>query len=145
MISQVHFSLKPALSDIEHLFRMVEAFGEANGLPEPKIYVVNLMIDELVTNVATHGAEGHDSVQTDIVLRVGNEGITLTVEDNGTPFDPTAAQAPDVKAALEDRPIGKLGLHFVNTLADDVAYRLNDGRNHLTVRLQTGETAATQE
>lgn len=140
MISQVHFALKPELSDIEHLFRMVETFGATNGLPEPKIYVVNLMIDELVTNIVTHGAAGRDSLQADIVLQVSDDGITLTVEDEGAPFDPTAAEAPDVKAALEDRPVGKLGLHFVNTLADDVAYRLKDGRNHLTVRLGTGET-----
>lgn len=137
MINELRFSLAPELSDIGSLFRMIETFGEANELPEPKVYVVNLMLDELVTNLVMHGDSNSGTLRANIRLEVGEGGITLTVEDDGQPFDPTAAEAPDVDAALEDRQVGKLGLHFVKSLADRVSYRLENGRNLLTINVET--------
>ena len=145
MIRELRFALKPELDDIQTLFRMIETFGETNGLPEPKVYVVNLVIDELVTNLVMHGANDGDALNADIHLQLTGDGVTLVVEDDGAPFDPTAAETPDVTAALDERPVGKLGLHFVNTLADAVEYRLNKGRNHLTVHLHTEEAATLQQ
>ena len=137
MINELRFSLAPELSDIGCLFRMVETFGEANDLPEPKVYVVNLMLDELVTNLVMHGDSNANGVTANIRLQLADGGISLTFEDDGKPFDPTSAETPDVDAALEDRQIGKLGLHFVNSLADRVAYRQKDGRNLLTIDVAT--------
>ena len=138
MINELRFSLAPELSDIGNLFRMIETFGEANKLPEPKVYVVNLMLDELVTNLVMHGNSNDGTLTADIRLQLGAGGITLTVADDGQPFDPTAAEAPDVDAALEDRQVGKLGLHFVRSLADSVSYRLENGWNLLTISVETG-------
>lgn len=137
MINELRFSLAPELDDIGNLFRMVETFGEANSVPEPKVYVVNLMLDELVTNLVMHGSSSSSALTADIRLRVDRGGITLVLEDDGQPFDPTGAEAPDVDAALEDRQIGKLGLHFVKSLADRVQYRLEEGRNRLTINVDT--------
>ena len=38
----------PRLSALRNLSQMVEAFGAANRLPEAKIYMLNLVLDELV-------------------------------------------------------------------------------------------------
>lgn len=38
-------------------------------------------------------------------------------------------------APLADRPVGGLGLFLLRGLARDLAYRREDGRNWLTVRL----------
>jgi serine/threonine-protein kinase RsbW len=137
MINELRVSLAPELSDIGNLFRMIETFGEANDLPEPKVYVVNLMLDELVTNLVMHGNSNGETLTADIRLQLGKGGITLTVADDGQPFDPTAAETPDVNAALEDRQVGKLGLHFVKSLADEVSYRLENGWNLLTINVET--------
>lgn len=137
MINELRLSVAPELADIGNLFRMVETFGEANKLPEPKVYVVNLMLDELVTNLVMHGKSNGETLTAVIRLQLGEGGISLTVEDDGQPFDPTAAEAPDVDAALEDRQVGKLGLHFVKSLANRVSYRLEDGRNLLTINVET--------
>ena len=137
MIKELRFSLAPELSDIGDLFRMIETFGEANKLPEPKMYVVNLMLDELVTNLVMHGSSNGGTLTANIGLQLGEGGITLTVEDDGRPFDPTVVAAPDLDAALEDRQVGNLGLHFVKSLADRVSYRLENGRNLLTIDVET--------
>ena len=58
MFEDLHVTLSPRLSAVRSLSRMVEEFGDANQLPEPKIYMVNLALDELITNAVTYGFEG---------------------------------------------------------------------------------------
>ena len=60
--------------------------------------------------------------------------LTLVVKDHGIPFDPTTYEAVDVEAALDDRPIGGLGIHLVKTIMDTMAYqRTPNGYNVLTL------------
>ena len=51
---------------------------------------------------------GANNLTADIRLQLGDGGIALTLEDDGQPFDPNVAEAPDVDAALEDRQIGRI-------------------------------------
>ena len=75
------------------------------------------------------GTEG--KVTLDAVLD-GN-ALRFTLADRGKLFDPTAAPDADTSAALEDRPIGGLGIHLVRTIMDEVEYRRQDGQNVLTM------------
>jgi serine/threonine-protein kinase RsbW len=45
---------------------------------------------------------------------------------------------PDLNADLESRPVGGLGVHFMKTLMDEVAYRREGDRNVLTMRKRFG-------
>ena len=47
-----HVSLPARLSKIRELSRMVEEFGDANGLSQQRVFVMNLALDEL--NGRTH-------------------------------------------------------------------------------------------
>ena len=40
---------------------------------------------------------------------------------------------PDVNAAIEDRPVGGLGVYLVRTMMDELSYQRIEGRNHLTL------------
>ena len=57
--------------------------------------------------------------------------VTVDVVDDGIPFDPTAAAAPDTSLEVEDRDVGGLGVHLVRKLMDEVAYRRDGDRNRL--------------
>lgn len=128
-----HVSMSPRLSELRDLSRMVEEFGDSQGLPEPTVFVINLALDELITNAVTHGFTGVPDPRIDIGLRVDGQTLLLTIEDNGHPFDPTADSRPDLDSPLEEREIGGLGLHLVKTFASRIDYRYADGRNCLTV------------
>jgi anti-sigma regulatory factor (Ser/Thr protein kinase) len=69
---------------------------------------------------------GVDLVLEDGVLRV-------EIVDEAAAFDPLARPAPDTDQALEERPIGGLGIHIVKQLMDDVRYRREGGKNVLTL------------
>ena len=51
--------------------------------------------------------------------------------DAGVPFDPRRAPRPDVKAGVNDRLVGGLGLVLVNRLTSELDYARQDGRNRL--------------
>ena len=58
----------------------------------------------------------------------------MLIADDGRPFDPlTEAPEPDLESAIEDRPIGGLGVHLVRTMMDEVRYRREEGKNRLTL------------
>ena len=133
MIDEFHVSMSPRLSAVRSLSRMVEEFGDANRLPHPKIYMINLALDELITNSVAHGFDGIDDPRIEVTVRLDGDALVLATVDNGHPFDPTAVESPDVEAPMERRPIGGLGLHIIQTFADRVVYRYEDGRNRLTL------------
>jgi serine/threonine-protein kinase RsbW len=53
--------------------------------------------------------------------------LTVTLRDQGRPFDPSQILAPDLNAGLEDRPIGGLGIYFMRRLMDSVTFEFVPG------------------
>ena len=123
-------------SEVERLGRLVEAFGETEGLGADAIFSVNLALDEVVTNVIRYAHD--DGRPHPIVVRLALEQGVLTaqVEDDGRAFNPLDAPVPDIGAGIDDRPIGGLGIHLVRSVMTSVEYRRQDGRNVLTMKKQ---------
>jgi anti-sigma regulatory factor (Ser/Thr protein kinase) len=133
MPEELNVTIPARLSEVRELSSLVEAFGDANRLPDPKVFVINLALDELITNTVTHGLEDMADAEIHIRMRVHANTLILVMEDNGQPFDPTQDTDADVTSSLEERAIGGLGLHLVKTFADRVSYEFVEGRNRLTM------------
>ena len=85
--------------------------------------------DEVTSNIVNHsGATGYR-----IEAERTADRLRLRFSDDGRPYNPLLHADPDTHAAIEDRPIGGLGLVVVKRLADRVAYSHEDGRNVLTL------------
>ena len=133
MSDEFHVSIPARLSEVRELSRLVEAFGDANGLPDPKVYVINLALDELIANTVMYGLEEVSEAEIAITLRVAAGKLILIMEDNGKWFDPTQDTQADVSSTLEDRAVGGLGLHLVKSLTDRMSYEFANGWNRLTL------------
>ncbi len=120
--------------EIERLNRLVRQFGELHEIPSRALYAVNLALDEVVTNVVLHGFE--TSAGQEVAVRVETTGDDLRSEvvDGGREFNPLTMPVPDLTAALEERPLGGLGIHLVRSLMDRVEYRRENAKNVLTMR-----------
>ena len=127
-----HVSLPARLSKIRELSSMVEAFGDANGLSQQRVFVMNLALDELIANTVMHGLQDVPT-EIDITLQVHADRLVLTMEDNGRPFDPMRGRPADVTSSLEDRGVCGLGLHLIKTFADRLSYEFMNGRNRVTM------------
>ncbi len=130
---ELRVSLSPRLSAVRGLAEMVEEFGDANELPDQQVYMINLALDELITNTVNHGLRGVARPRIEVILQVLEESLILIMEDNGRKFDPTEDTHPDLSSPVEERPVGGLGLHLIKTFADRVRYDYVDGKNRLTL------------
>jgi len=130
--------LEPRAEALSDMLNRLEAYAAATDLPSRVAYHLALVCEELAANVAMHGVGG-ESGATYVELTVDRQRdeISLSVEDDGRPFDPLAHPKPNIDLGLEDRPIGGLGIHFVRSLVKDISYRRLDKINRLTAVLGT--------
>jgi serine/threonine-protein kinase RsbW len=120
----------PSLEAIGRLTDEVSVFLRGTGVDARAVHHVALVIDEILTNVATHG--GSPDVPATVALDVQPDRISGEIGDTGKPFDPRTAPAPDIGAPLEERKIGGLGLHLVRQLTSALEYRSDGKRNWTT-------------
>ncbi len=108
----------------------IEEVMASTGFDLKKIMEVQLATEEVCTNIALYAYTGKDGLIR-VAARVVDGRLDLTIEDEGTPFDPTAVVAtiPDTRA--EDRPIGGLGIPLIRSYVDGIAYEFRHGKNAL--------------
>ena len=104
-------------------------FAEENALPVDVRRSISIALDELLANALTHGRQGRDPCSVTVEVQLDQDHVTVTVTDDGMPFDPFAREAPDTTLSVEERPIGGLGIHLVGRLMDEVSYQRREDHN----------------
>jgi anti-sigma regulatory factor (Ser/Thr protein kinase) len=119
------------------LAERTRAFLDALGCTDRAAAQVALIVEEMVSNVAKYAWPDDTprvfSLEVDARREGGELVVTLTTDDDGTPFDPTEAAPPDLDADLDARPIGGLGIHMIRTMTDRQSYQRVGGRNRFNV------------
>ena len=128
------FELKNDLSELEALCKHLNKFGQLAGLSEACITDVNICLDELLTNIVSYGFEDDLEHIIWFTMELDNQVLTLSIEDEGIPFNPLEKKAPEVPADLTDVRIGGLGIHIIRKLMDDIRYNRKQGKNKLTMK-----------
>jgi serine/threonine-protein kinase RsbW len=113
-------------------------FVEAAGLGDRAVYLANLVIEEMGTNIIKYGYD--DAAVHEILLRLEIQPgiLQVVLEDDGHPFNPLDVPDPDVSQQAEDRDPGGLGIHLVRRLVDQMLYDRCNQRNRLTIRIRCG-------
>ena len=118
-------SLAPALKFIR---------GALAGTDGKAVAAMLNAADEVTSNIVNYsGAEGYR-----IEVERTADRVRLRFSDDGQPYNPLSHVDPDTHAAIEDRPIGGLGLVVVKRLADRVTYSREGNRNVLTLIRKCG-------
>ncbi len=130
--------LPAALDRLDQCREFAVGCAREAGLPEAALGKLELILEELLVNVANHAYRNGPDGRGDVELScraTGGGGFLLDIRDWGVAFDPLAAGEPDLDADVDERPIGGLGIFFVRQMADELAYRREGDANVLTVRL----------
>jgi anti-sigma regulatory factor (Ser/Thr protein kinase) len=128
------FSLKSDKSELDALRRQVEKFGNSLRLSKKCIMEINLVLDELFTNIISYGFRDHREHLVEIQIMRENGTLTLCVEDDGIPFNPLTTKEIEHSCDIESCKIGGLGLLFVKKLMEQVCYERCEGKNKLTLK-----------
>jgi len=114
------------LSSLKAISAFVREFLAREGLDDDAASNLNLVLEELFTNLVKYGRGVRGDVT--IALERGPDGVTAEVVETGAErFDPTAEPEVDVRQPLAERSPGGLGVHLVRRLAKTFRYEYEDG------------------
>ena len=135
------------LDSLRVVAEFVQGVATATNLDMKDAYRLRLAVDEIVTNIITHGYEEAE-LQSRIDLRaeVNHDTVAILIEDSGVAFDPLQHMLPDnLDQPLDERVAGGLGVYLVRHSVDELLYeRVRDrNRNILVMNRPAEATAAT--
>lgn len=122
------------LSALARVHELVSKFTAAEQLSPEVAFDLNVVLDELLSNVIKYGHVDGERHDIGIRLAVSGDVLEVELEDDGKPFDPLSVPPPDLKRAFSEREPGGLGVHFVRNLMNEAEYARVAGRNRLILR-----------
>ncbi|MEI6577318.1 MAG: ATP-binding protein [Bacteroidota bacterium] len=129
----ISIDLKNSIDQLEKLELSLEQLGEEWELPLKTIMNLNVVLEEVFSNIVFYGYEDENEHLIKINIEKTGDDLYVQITDDAKAFDPLNASEPDLDLKVEDRQIGGLGIHFVKTLMDEVSYERKDGKNVLSL------------
>ena len=83
---------------------------------------LEVIFEEVVSNTVRHGFEPGSEQSIQVKAEACGERLELVFEDDGTPFDPLRAKAPEPFQSLETARLGGLGIPLVTRLSTALRY-----------------------
>ena len=135
MPGPLRFTLGNHLAELERARRAVLEFVAPESLPARTVYRIELVLEEILTNIMRHSLRNAPTAEIALTVTSGSDGVTLTFEDPGPPFNPLEHAEPAAPASIDDARVGGWGISLVRGFADGLHYDRIEGRNALKVRI----------
>ena len=126
--------LKNQVGELERVNRFIEEIGDELGLSMELRMDLNLVIEEMVSNVIFYAYP--KDVEGEIELEAeydGNE-LCFVLSDSGKEFDPTQKEDANPDINPTEREIGGMGIYIAKNIMNEVSYQRLEGKNLLTMR-----------
>lgn len=117
------------MDEIDRANEAFNEFAEAGSLAVPTRRSINLVLDELLNNINTYAFEDGEEHEIEVRFELSSDRLSVTIADDGVPFNPFAGFPPDTALSVEEREIGGLGIHLVRNVMDEVSYSRRTDRN----------------
>ena len=84
-------------------------------------------------SIETYAYSDEDEHNIEIKVELSGDRLTVSITDDGIPFNPFGVETPDTKLSLEERKTGGLGIHLVRKVMDKVSYQRRIDKNVITL------------
>jgi len=121
------------LSENSRVQKHFDTFAEDYGIPEKVRLKMNVVFDELLTNIISYAYQDNKEHGIKVKVELSADRLKVSMVDGGIPFNPLGVETPDMELPLEERKIGGLGIHLVRNMMDKVSYRRRIDKNVITV------------
>ena len=123
--------LPASLDNLGQFTLAVSDAAKECGFSDEKVNDAELVTEEAVVNIIKHAYKFKQG-DIEIICKADDSGrLIVEIEDTGVGFDVSSAQAPDIDADIESRPIGGLGIFFMKSLTENLNYTRMDTKNIL--------------
>jgi len=121
---------KRDLNSLDEIFKFIKKFSAKTGLDESVVFTINLVVEELFTNMVKYTYENSNEILLELKKEENNLIIYLTDFDV-EPFDISKTAEVDTKQSLEERRVGGLGIHLVKQMIDKIEYEYKDRQSKI--------------
>ena len=127
-----------SMDTIPDIVGFVSETASAMGVHPKRVMHLELAVEEAAVNICSYA---YEIPPGEVTIRISRETEVVRIElvDAGVPFDPLAADAPDIKSELENREVGGLGIFLIRRMLDEVHYSRSGDRNILSLAVRYGE------
>ncbi len=123
---------------LEEVFGFISEFAAGYRLGEDVVFRIKIAIEEVFVNMVRHN-KGSDDILVNLT-REGNKLIVSLTDFDVEAFDITRADEYDTRQPLDRRPIGRLGIHLVRNMVDEISYQYEDRQSRITLIKNLGKT-----
>jgi len=120
-VTAVSGEFRREIEAIGEIFALLETFTDGQKIDEKTAFCINLVVEELFTNMVRHNRGGGDRITVSIE-RQDNQLHLELVDTDVEPFDPDTVEVPAVDADIEERRPGGLGIFLVRKMVDELNY-----------------------
>lgn len=127
-------TLEATLTNLDRVLAFVDRHLEQMGCGMKAQMEIDLAVEELFVNIAKY-AYSPDTGPATIEAETQTDPLTISITliDQGTPYNPLAKEDPVLSPSIEERPIGGLGIFIAKKSMDHIEYAYDDGRNVLRI------------
>ncbi len=133
MRKEIH--IKNQVGELEHVAQFIEEISEELGLDMELQMNLNLVMEEMVSNVIFYAYPEGTDASIGLVAESDGKELTFVLSDRGREFDPTLKEDADVDVNPIDREgLGGMGIFIVKNIMNEVTYQRLEGKNLLTMK-----------
>ncbi len=127
--------------ELDRLNEFVRDVAAEEGLSPEQRFALDLCLEEAMTNIFRHSGPADKSAPSFVTVLSAAPQLTICIEDEGPPFDPTTAAQPSAATSLEDASIGGLGIMLMRKMTRSMSYERRGHRNRLILRFGPADAA----
>lgn len=133
-VTAVSGEFRREIGALDEIFSFLESFVGGHEIDDKTAFCINLVVEELFTNMVRHNEGGGDCISLSLERRNNRVHLEL-VDTDVEPFDPETAEVPKVDAGIEERRPGGLGLYLVSRMVDDLNYSYEQEGRRMRIRV----------
>jgi anti-sigma regulatory factor (Ser/Thr protein kinase) len=125
-------TLPARVESVRAFHQFVRSGAEAIGLDSVDMNKLDLVLEEILVNIARYAYDGAGDVEVAYSAEPGS--LLVEITDSGRSFNPLESAPPELALGLAERPIGGLGVLLVRQIVGSLSYRRQGGQNTLSFR-----------
>ncbi len=125
-------SFQRSLGQLSEVFGFADTFIAAEQIEPDYVGTIHLVLEEIFTNLVKYNQRTRSEIKIRLSLRRDQLRMSL-IDTDVDDFDITTLPAPNLRAGLNERRPGGLGIYLVHRMTDRVTYEYKDRVSKITV------------